>query len=457
MFLRVTSVLLLLITHSVSVASPVGLDKEGATYYLGVEFAAAKRWERAELLSFDENARYQSFGPRCPQRLGNDGAVQGEERCLFLNIAVPDDVAEDAPVLMWFHGGGFTGGSGNDWIDRSKRFTDAGIIFISPNYRLGLLGNIDSPEFSGGFSLTDMQAALQWAQQNISVLGGDTDNVTIAGESAGGMAVQMLLASPESQGLFTRAISQSGYGTWPMAKLGESASAEVVGYLGSEPKASMSAKQLVNAVTGFLVPYYGDAYLPVTPVAAFNQGKQQQVPLVIGANSYDGSVFPAAGLTPGSVLALLGDTAMPIFQRYLADFGSQELAFTMLFGELRYVLSGWEMAKAHANANLPTYHYYFDYLPILLRSNLPGAPHGIELPLLMGYDGGWPQPDGGDPVGNELGDSWIAFITTGELPAVGSQIEFTDRTISLHHIGALNDVTKHAERMLMLRRALIGD
>ena len=456
MLLRIAAVLLLMIIHSLAEASPTGLHKEGAAFYLGVEFAEAKRWERAELLSFDEHGSYRTFGARCPQRLGNDGVIQGEERCLFLNIAVPENVSADAPVMMWFHGGGFTGGSGNDWIDRSKRFTDAGIIFISPNYRLGLLGNIDSLEFSGGFSLTDMQAALRWTQQNIEVFGGDANKVTIGGESAGGMAVQMLLASPESQGLFARAISQSGYGTWPMAKLGESASAEVINLLGSEPQADMSTEQLVNAVTGFLVPYYGDEYLPMTPATAFNEGKQQQVPLIIGANSYDGSVFPAAGLTPESVFALLGEAAMPAYQRYLADFGSQELAFTMMFGELRYALSGWEMAEAHANANLPTYHYYFDYLPSLLRSNLPGAPHGIELPLLMGYDGGWPQPAGGDPVGNELGESWIEFITTGELPGVGSQVELPERTIMLHHIGALNDVAKHTERMSMLRNALIG-
>ncbi|RMA77600.1 carboxylesterase family protein [Umboniibacter marinipuniceus] len=454
MFLRATSVLLLFIIHSVSVASPLGLEKEGATYYLGIEFAEAKRWERAELLSFDENASYSSFGARCPQRLGNDGAIQGEERCLFLNIAVPNQVTADAPVLVWFHGGGFTGGSGNDWVDRSKRFTDSGIIFISPNYRLGLLGNIDSPEFSGGFSLTDMQAALRWTQRNIGVLGGNLNNVTIGGESAGGMAVQMLLASPDSQGLFARAISQSGYGTWPMAKLGELASTEVIGYLGGTPQANMPAEQLVNAVTGFLVPYYGDEFLPLTPAAAFKEGKQQLVPLVIGANSYDGSVFPAAGLTPESVFALLGEAAMPIFQRYLEDFGSQEIAFTMMFGELRYALSGWEMAESHANTNLPTYHYYFDYLPIVLQSNLPGAPHGIELPLLMDYDGGWPKPDGGDPIGNELSEAWIKFIIAGELPDVGRQFELTERTIGLHHIGDLNEVAKHAERMRMLRSAL---
>src|SRR3954452_9867574 len=158
------------------------------------------------------------FGGRCTQNSGWDPGYESpiyNEDCLYLNVYAPHDQHGKRPVLVWIHGGGFTGGAGQDTDPR--RYVDAtGAVFVTINYRLGALGFLDLPQLrnegdgAGAFGLLDQQAALRWIRENIDRFGGDARDVTIAGQSAGGSSVCNQLASPTARKLFDRAIIVSG-------------------------------------------------------------------------------------------------------------------------------------------------------------------------------------------------------------------------------------------------------
>lgn len=156
-------------------------------------------------------------GNTCPSGaiLGGPG---GDEDCLFLNIYTRN-LKEKRPVMVWIHGGSFSGGSGDSWIYGPDHIIDDGVLLVTINYRLGVLGFMSTGDSHapGNYGLKDMVLALKWIQRNIAEFGGDPDNVTIFGESAGGAAVHYLVLSSETKGLFTRAISQSGSALNPWA------------------------------------------------------------------------------------------------------------------------------------------------------------------------------------------------------------------------------------------------
>ena len=150
-------------------------------------------------------------------RLGLIDIEGGSEDCLTLNVTRPDDDREDLPVMVWIHGGSFLHGSGSQPIYNSEALVERGVVLVTVNYRLGRLGFFAHPALAGegdvaNFGLLDQVKALEWVRDNIAAFGGDPDNVTIFGESAGGASVNALMASPAARGLFAKAISQSGLG-----------------------------------------------------------------------------------------------------------------------------------------------------------------------------------------------------------------------------------------------------
>ncbi|XP_065344089.1 esterase FE4-like [Cloeon dipterum] len=169
-------------------------------------------------------------GERVAQREGNDCAQRhfilpqftGSEDCLYLNVYTPKlEAGESLPVMVWIHGGGFSSGSGGTEMYGPELLLDRGIVLVSINYRLGMLGflNLGVAEFPGNYGLKDQVAALRWVQNNIAAFGGDPNSVTIFGESAGGASINYLLISPLTKGLFHRAIIQSGSVFNPWASL----------------------------------------------------------------------------------------------------------------------------------------------------------------------------------------------------------------------------------------------
>ena len=218
---------------SVTVDAPAGPLKGQAqgtlNVFKGVPYAQPPvgklRWKPPQPMQRWSNAKDASdFGPACIQPSGAMAGVYSHdpiamsEDCLTLNIWAPKD-ARNAPVFFWIYGGAFWGGASSDPIYDGSQLARRGVVVVTINYRVGVLGWFAHPQLdaesplhiSGNYGLLDQIAALKWVKQNIAAFGGDPSNVTIAGESAGGLSVVYLMASPPARGLFSKAIAQSAY------------------------------------------------------------------------------------------------------------------------------------------------------------------------------------------------------------------------------------------------------
>src|SRR6185436_3401987 len=301
------------------VATPAG-KLRGATngtlnVFKGIPYAlppiGGLRWRPPVAMSPWTDVRDATrFGAACmqpkprPSIYSADLAAVSED-CLFLNVWTTPG-ARNRPVFFWIHGGGLTSGSSSESMYDGAKLAARGVVVVSINYRLGVLGYLAHPQLSaesprrisGNYGLLDQIEALRWVQRNIAAFGGDPANVTIAGESAGGLSVMYLMASPPARGLFTRAIAQSAYmismPELKRARFGEQA-AEAIGSrlvtaLGSPSIAdlrSMDAAKLVAAAqTGYLPLGTVDAeVLPRQLVEVFDRGEQAKVPILAGFNS----------------------------------------------------------------------------------------------------------------------------------------------------------------------------
>ena len=363
-----------------------------------------------------------SFKPECPQRTDN----LTNEDCLYINVFTDKaaSAAAKRPVFVWIHGGGYVSGSGNMGDETIRHWVDQGVVFVSFNYRLGALGIFSHPNISGeagaNYSVMDMVAALKWVKQNIAQFGGNPDQVTIAGGSAGGMAIQMLMVTPESEGLFAGAISQSGYGAWPFPRtanvkaLDGSADAQQLsadiakrasGIDAPEQTATVlyniPANRLVNAIDGFHLPIIDGITLPEEPGVMFLQGQQHAVPYISGGNSYDGSVYPWSGVSAERLEALVSSQADAVKQVYeLQNPGFESPSYQHLFGDLRYVLAGKITTQGMTNSSAPGYRYFFD-----MSDDNKGAQHGSEVDVIFR-----PATSKAD---NIMQGFWLNFIKSG--------------------------------------------
>jgi len=246
-----------------------------------------------------------TFGPSCAQAAGVMGAASTAEDCLYLNIYMPA-APGNYPVMVWIHGGAFIGGSGGSAY-LPERLVAEGVVVVTLNYRLGALGFLAHPALSaeqdgrsGAYGLLDQKQALTWIQQNIDHFGGDPDNVTIFGESAGGHSVMALVASPETDGLFHKAIVQSG-SIFPAQMPLESAemlgAAAFAACTDVDCLRNLSVTEVLAAQTKLssgigLVVNHGSALQPDGSIAdALTNGNFQRVPLLAGTNLDEYSLF----------------------------------------------------------------------------------------------------------------------------------------------------------------------
>src|SRR5579863_5859629 len=289
-----------------------GVGEGGLNTYKGVPFAAPPlgdlRWRApAPVAAWTGTRKADAFAPACMQ-LGV--SMPGEmppavsEDCLYLNIWTPAKGArEHLPVMVWIYGGGYSNGSASMPLYWGDRLARKGVIVVTIAYRLGPLGFLAHPELtkesphksSGNYGLMDQIAALEWIQRNIAGFGGDPKNVTIAGQSAGAMAVSMLMSSPLAKGLFQRAIGESG-GLFEPLQLAPKfllANAERDGEKYAVSLGAASLKELRRLPATLLAGNAGgivhaviDPYvLPTSPYQAFTSGQQNDVPLLIGSNA----------------------------------------------------------------------------------------------------------------------------------------------------------------------------
>jgi para-nitrobenzyl esterase len=312
-----------------------------------------------------------AFGPAChqpPPRLSTiyaGGPMPMSEDCLTLNVWAPAS-ATTAPVFFWIYGGALQSGASRDPMYDGRRLAERGVVVVSINYRLGVLGWLAHPELSaespqhisGNYGLLDQIRALAWVKQNIAAFGGDPADVTIAGESAGALSVMYLMASPLARGLFAKGIAESAYmistpalqSAAHGAPSAEQAGVTLMHQLGANDLAAMRAiagDQITAAAAGFGYGPWGavDGHvLPDQLVNVFDQGKQARVPLLAGFNSGEiRSLTPLAPPVPPSASAYestIRDRYGDLADAFLRLYPSHDLQES-IFATTRDALYGW--------------------------------------------------------------------------------------------------------------------
>jgi para-nitrobenzyl esterase len=435
-----------------------GTLEGGMRLFLGIPFAeppvGERRWQPPVPLPRWEGVREATeFGPGCyqPQSAGLSNIYSRHpmplsEDCLTLNIWSPED-ASDAPVFVWIYGGALTTGASREPLYDGRRLAERGAVVVSINYRVGVLGWLAHPELSaeqggisGNYGLLDQIAALEWVRDNIGAFGGDPGNVTIAGESAGGLSVMYLMASPRAHGLFHKAIAQSAYMiSTPALKVAVhgAPSAEQAGVaLGAALKApnlaalrAMDPKKLTDgAVASGYGPWGavdGDV-LPDQLATIFEKGRQAPVPLLAGFNQGEiRSLTVLAPPVPASAAAYettirnaYGDLADTFLEHYPSnDMWESILATT------RDALYGWTAERLVRNQEAigqPAYLYLWDHAyPDADKAGLH-AFHASELPYVFdNFEGTgplWPKnPDTPDEhaLADAVSNYWMSFAKTG--------------------------------------------
>ncbi|MGB3625368.1 MAG: carboxylesterase family protein, partial [Henriciella sp.] len=358
--------------------------------------------------------------------------------------------ASDAPVIIWIHGGSLRiGGTEFATYDGTK-FAERGIVFVSINYRLGLLGwlahpglSAESPDgVSGNYGLQDQIAALEWVEENIEAFGGDAGNVTIMGESAGALSVAYLLTSPAAEGLFDKAIMQSVgsrtfsaldqfvYGLPPAEQKGAEL-LEKLGYETIEAAREADAQSLINRSTLQQFTAEGTIdgrFLTEQLIEAFDSGAHQKVPVIAGFNSGEGRTYamwlPPLPETAEAYEAALAKSYPDIADDIIAVYPSDDIRESSL-GMMRDSIFGWageRIVRKVRDAGQPAYLYVFDHCYPSARERDLCAFHGSEVPYVFGtleadeLPATWPTPDapGDDALSEMLLDYWTSFAATGE-------------------------------------------
>ena len=428
--------------------------------FKGIPYAAPPvgplRWKDPQPAAAWEGVRQASeYGARCMQ-----GAIYADmvfrdkgpsEDCLYLNLWMPAHPATPRlPVMVWIYGGGFAAGSTSEPRQDGGNLSKQGVVVVSMNYRLGIFGFFSHPELtkesghdaSGNYGLLDQVAALHWVHDNIAAFGGDPDNVTIFGESAGSSSVSALVASPLAKGLFHRAIGESGSvfnssrefmplaaseGTnvhFAQDALGTSSLAA----LRSKPAADVlnAALQHKDARFSMIVDGY---FLPESPFAIYSAGKQSHVPLLAGFNADEGSsraIFGKEEPTPANLAAQLRDSFQgrakeaialyPAATEEQAKRAAEELSRDKGVG---YAMWKWLQLQS-STAHVATFHYEFDRarpLPPGSSGDLtPRAYHSAEIEYVFSVlphsANPWPPED--RKIAELMSTYWANFAKTGD-------------------------------------------
>jgi para-nitrobenzyl esterase len=434
--------------------------------FKGIPYAQAPvgalRWAPTRPAAHWDGVRQaDDFGPACLQAKGLPGSLYWNppfpmsEDCLSLNVWAPAKAtAKGAPVFVWIHGGAFSGGSSRESLYEGTRLASRGVVVVSINYRLGVLGFLAHPELSaesadgvsGNWGLLDQIEALRWIQRNIAAFGGDPANVTIAGESAGGLSIVYLMAAPPARGLFAKAIAQSAYTTsapelkrdiygTPSAEAAGQALAAKLGAADLAALRAMDGETLTSkaAFAYFPFPTVDGKVVPRQLIDTFDRGEQAPVPLLTGFNS--GEIRSLMGLAPKIPLTAAA-YEKTIRERYgdLADdflklYPSGNMAESIL-ATSRDGLYGWtamRLAARQTAAGQPAYLYIFDHgYPAVDNNGLHGF-HASELPYMFGNTGRTPPYWPAIPLNpteramsDAMVDYWVSFATSGQPRAKGA-------------------------------------
>ncbi|MGF7152575.1 para-nitrobenzyl esterase [Novosphingobium gossypii] len=389
-----------------------GAQAHGVVSWKGIPFAAPPtgdlRWRAPQPVASWQGVRdATAYGHDCMQKpFPSDAAPLGTppaEDCLYLNVWKPEGAKGKLPVLVWIYGGGFVNGGSSPPTYAGDELARKGVMVVSFNYRLGRFGTFAHPALAaanadggllGNYGTLDQVAALKWVRANIAAFGGDSANVTVIGESAGGMSIHMLLTSPLNRGLFDRAIIMSGgngsaLGTGGLAEAMEvgAAFAARKGVKAKDPRAlaklrALPAEQVVDGLNlagvfgGPKPPFsspFVDGRIVVDPAKAYMAGQFDKIPVMIGATSGD------IGGADGFMVK-----------------GARDLAGTL------------------ARAGSPVYAYRFSYVASSLKD--PAAGHASDIPFFFDTQAikyGHATTARDNAVGETISDAIVAFAKSG--------------------------------------------
>jgi para-nitrobenzyl esterase len=448
-------------------------DTAGTIAWRGIPFAAppvgALRLRATQpAASRQRLLETRSFGPGCPQLPGSGFFAAGPpaqaEDCLTLNVWAPGDArpGDARPVMLWIHGGGHVqGGSSQQLNGRAlydgSQYARRGVVFVSINYRLGalgygvfreLIGEFPDQPGAGNYGLLDQIAALRWVRDNIGGFGGDPANVTIFGESAGGVSVCALLASPLARGLIRRSIIQSGSCENVTPRLlvanGNDPAAAATGdrvkqRLGCTEidaraclRASAVADMLAAAQGSTSFSGSGETYAEVldgfalseSPGDALRSGSAAQVPLLIGINEDETTTLIPVAQRPQTADAyealvrsrLPPTLAAAALQQYpAADFSPVWRAWTAINTDIAFICPSARAAREHAARGNPVYAYYFTQT--LPGQTELGAYHAIEIPFLFSDMDG--QPESIRALSTTMKSLWVSYARDGVPDSAG--------------------------------------
>lgn len=368
-----------------------------------------------------------------------DALVMSED-CLYLNVWSPDPSADAGlPVLVWLHGGGNrTGHAGSDLFD-GTRLASRGMLVVTVNMRLGALGFLSLPELaaedslgaSGNYGVQDALAALQWVHDNIAAFGGDAGRVTLAGNSSGAANITHLMAAPAARGLFCAAIGQSASGIFrPEVRMLTQVEAAEQGQKAVTALGSSLAQLRDLPATALLgIPPQGvvidGRLLSEDSTEVFLGGRQARIPLLVGWNADEGSLYASTGVAQ-QLLDDAGATKPGLEEHYqLTSARTNVIGQRLLIGDQRFVYPVWRWARTHVQtSDAPTWLYEFAKQPPLPDELPPpadggtgyGAFHTAELPYV--WDNlaarGWPWSDADHALADQLAAAWAHFVISAD-------------------------------------------
>ena len=426
-----------------------GSFEDGLTIYRGIPFALPPvgnlRWRAPQpVKKWDTVLQAKKFAPG-PIQGGNPPAGKSED-CLYLNVWSPaKSPTEKIPVLVWIYGGGFNGGSTSEFSYSGEKLAKKGVVFVSIAYRVGQLGFLAHPELSaenpnhvsGNYGLLDMIAGLKWVQKNIAAFGGDPNKVTIFGESAGGIAVSMLCASPLAKGLFRGAISQSGgsFGpprvtTFPgenLKKLHDAESAgdayvKNAGYSSIADLRKLDADKL-PAIRGLAWPIIDGYVIPDDQYKLYEAGKYNDVTIMVGYNSDEGASFsppktPADYIT--AVKTRYGKFADALLKAYPVDSTSVPKTARDIMRDAAFGWHTWSWARLQSKTGKSkVFYYYFDQHPEYPEGSPRygyGSPHAQDVAYVFEHlDASNPQTTKSDlEISDAMANYWTNFAKYGD-------------------------------------------
>jgi len=403
-----------------------GILVDDVAVYRGVPYAAAPvgdlRWRAPQPVKAWKDVRDASaYGKGCT------APPAGAEDCLYLNVYAPAGAKPGAklPVMFWIHGGGFTGGSGSQYDGSS--FVRQGVVYVSINYRMGRAGWFAHPAISkntpkgeavDNFGLMDQIAALKWVQSNIGAFGGDKGNVTVFGESAGGVSSMYLISVDATKGLFQKMIAESSFGLAPVFNHAQSekvgadyfATKGITGDTADTLKAMRAvawADMQGGTKVGETQPIADGKLIVRDSGTAFSDGKEMKIPLLLGGNSNEASLWPTAD--PVARAAKLGPLP-PEFDPSGAN-DPKRMINNMVTD---YYISepDREMARWHTKNGAATYRYFFSYLsPTRRTADSFGVGHGGEIAYVFARNATDPQDAA---TAASIQAYWVAFAKTGD-------------------------------------------